>query len=196
MWALVIRSSIVPRELGKRASGLVQPLRAWCLNLVLRPSWLSVLVSISLFGALASTAHVGSQQQLSSSACYQSSPRTAYPTLSPPLRRPRSTVPPLALTFLINNDEYHQECREGLHGPLRDGLAGGVKFGSPIDDREAFVVPVLQRQSGIPIAVPLDFVLRSLLEAGKFGSRDAWLELAPASSHQHTGSRCLPTPLL
>ena len=122
----MIRSSIVPRELGKRASGLVQPWRAWSLNLVLRQSWLSVLVSISSFVALASTAHVGSQQQLSSSACYLSSPRTACPTLSPPLRRPRSTVPPLALTFLINNDEYHQECREGLHGPLRDGLAGRV----------------------------------------------------------------------
>lgn len=47
-----------------------------------------------------------------------------------------------------------------------------VEFGSPIDDPEAFVVPVLQRQSGILIAVPLDFVPRSLLEAGNLGTTD------------------------
>lgn len=47
-----------------------------------------------------------------------------------------------------------------------------VEFGSPIDDPEAFVVPVLQRQSGILIAVPFDFVPRSFLEAGNLGTTD------------------------
>ena len=45
-------------------------------------------------------------------------------------------------------------------------------FGTPIDDPEAFVVPVLQRRTGVLIAVPLDFVPKLVLDQGNLGTMD------------------------
>ena len=46
------------------------------------------------------------------------------------------------------------------------------EFGVPIDDPEAYVVPILQRSTGVLIAVALDFVPRTLLDQGNQGTTD------------------------
>ena len=69
---------------------------------------------------------VGLDPQPSSSGCCQSSLLRASLTPSHLSPRPRFTVPPLALTFLISNEDLHQECGEGFDGALCHGVAPGV----------------------------------------------------------------------